>query len=59
VMMLACPELRVVPVTIHMSLSNAIAALNTETIVRTATIAEDKAIANNEWKLVFIRNSAE
>ena len=25
----------------------------------TATIAEDKAIANNEWKLVFIRNSAE
>ena len=25
----------------------------------TATIAEDSAIANNEWKLVFIRNSAE
>jgi hypothetical protein len=25
----------------------------------TATIAEDNAIANNEWKLIFIRNSAE
>jgi 4-hydroxythreonine-4-phosphate dehydrogenase len=40
VMMLACPGLRVVPVTVHMSLSRAIGALSAELIVRTATIAE-------------------
>jgi len=40
VMMLACPALRVVPVTVHMSLRNAIKALSTEMIVQTATIAE-------------------
>jgi 4-hydroxythreonine-4-phosphate dehydrogenase len=40
VMMLACPALRVVPVTVHMSLRNAIKALSTEMIVRTTTIVE-------------------
>ncbi len=40
VMMLACPALRVVPVTVHMSLSNAIEALSTEMIIQTTTIAE-------------------
>jgi 4-hydroxythreonine-4-phosphate dehydrogenase len=40
VMMLACPALRVVPVTVHMSLRNAIEALSTEMIVRTTTIVE-------------------
>jgi 4-hydroxythreonine-4-phosphate dehydrogenase len=40
VMMLACPTLRVVPVTVHISLRDAIAALSTTTIVETATIAE-------------------
>ena len=38
VMMLACPALRVVPVTIHVSLSRAIAMLDTATIVTTARI---------------------
>ncbi len=33
VMMLACPQLRVVPVTIHLSLREAVASLRTETIV--------------------------
>ncbi len=39
VMMLACPSLRVVPVTVHLSLHQAIAGLTTEAIVTTATIA--------------------
>jgi 4-hydroxythreonine-4-phosphate dehydrogenase len=39
VMMLACPSLRVVPVTIHLSLSRAIAALTAELIVETAETA--------------------
>ena len=39
VMMLACPHLRVVPVTIHVSLLDAIGSLNTRDIVETARIA--------------------
>jgi 4-hydroxythreonine-4-phosphate dehydrogenase len=39
VMMLACPDLRVVPVTVHMSLRRAIEELSTEIIVATAKIA--------------------
>lgn len=51
VMMLAVPELRVVPVTIHVSLRDAIASLTTDEIVETAVIAaaglkRDLAIAN-------------
>lgn len=38
-MMLACPELRVVPVTIHLSLTEALRALDTPTIVRAGRIA--------------------
>jgi 4-hydroxythreonine-4-phosphate dehydrogenase len=38
VMMLACPGLRVVPVTVHVSLARAIASLSTEAIVETARI---------------------
>lgn len=38
VMMLACPALRVVPVTIHLSLRDAIAALSSDMIVETARI---------------------
>jgi len=38
VMMLACPELRVVPVTIHLPLKRAIADLTTEMIVETGEI---------------------
>jgi 4-hydroxythreonine-4-phosphate dehydrogenase len=38
-MMLACPELRVVPVTIHLSLAQAVQALDTEGIVRVGRIA--------------------
>jgi 4-hydroxythreonine-4-phosphate dehydrogenase len=38
VMMLACPALRVVPVTIHVSLRDALAQLNTAGIVQTARI---------------------
>jgi 4-hydroxythreonine-4-phosphate dehydrogenase len=37
-MMLACPELRVVPVTIHLSLSEAVRALDPATIVRAGRI---------------------
>jgi 4-hydroxythreonine-4-phosphate dehydrogenase len=37
-MMLACPELRVVPVTIHLSLSEAVRALDTPGIVRAGRI---------------------
>ncbi|HEX5319777.1 MAG TPA: 4-hydroxythreonine-4-phosphate dehydrogenase PdxA [Stellaceae bacterium] len=39
VMMLACPELRVVPVTIHHALREAIAMLSTEAIVHAGKIA--------------------
>lgn len=38
-MMLACPALRVVPVTIHLSLAQALRALDTRTIVRAGHIA--------------------
>jgi len=37
-MMLACPELRVVPVTIHLSLADAVRALDTAAIVRAGLI---------------------
>jgi 4-hydroxythreonine-4-phosphate dehydrogenase len=39
VMMLACPGLRVVPVTVHLALKDAIASLTTERIVAAARIA--------------------
>jgi 4-hydroxythreonine-4-phosphate dehydrogenase len=39
VMMLACPALRVVPVTVHLSLRRAIEALRTEDIVATGRVA--------------------
>ncbi|MFM8799369.1 MAG: 4-hydroxythreonine-4-phosphate dehydrogenase PdxA [Tagaea sp.] len=39
VMMLACPELRVVPVTIHLRLADALAGLRTAAIVATGRIA--------------------
>lgn len=38
VMMLTCPGLRVVPVSIHVSLAQAVATLNTEAIVAVATV---------------------
>jgi 4-hydroxythreonine-4-phosphate dehydrogenase len=38
-MMLACPELRVVPVTIHLSLKEAVCALDKDKIVRVGRIA--------------------
>ena len=38
-MMLACPELRVVPVTIHLSLARAVHALDADSIVRVGRIA--------------------
>ena len=41
VMMLACPSLRVVPVTIHMSLAEAVARLTTVDIVETASIVDE------------------
>jgi 4-hydroxythreonine-4-phosphate dehydrogenase len=41
VMMLASPQLRVVPVTIHKSLNNAIGALDTTSIVTAARITAD------------------
>jgi 4-hydroxythreonine-4-phosphate dehydrogenase len=41
VMMLACPGLRVVPVTVHLSLRDAIDALNTADIVYCARVAAD------------------
>ena len=40
-MMLACPELRVVPVTIHLSLADAVRALDGEAIVRTGRVAAE------------------
>jgi 4-hydroxythreonine-4-phosphate dehydrogenase len=40
-MMLACPELRVVPVTIHLSLADAVRALDGEAIARTGRIASE------------------
>ncbi len=39
VMMLACPELRVVPVTVHMALREAINSLSTELIVEQSLVA--------------------
>ena len=39
VMMLACPELRVVPVTVHLSLREAIAAIDRDAVVRNAIVA--------------------
>ncbi len=41
VMMLACPGLRVVPVTVHVALSRAIAMLTTESIIETARLTAD------------------
>ena len=41
VMMLACPGLRVVPVTVHMALGAAIAALHTDDIVRCGTVTDE------------------
>jgi 4-hydroxythreonine-4-phosphate dehydrogenase len=41
VMMLACPELKVVPVTIHQSLKDAIAGLSTELIVESGVIVAE------------------
>lgn len=41
VMMLACPELRVVPVTVHQSLASAVADLSTAAIIEQATITAD------------------
>jgi 4-hydroxythreonine-4-phosphate dehydrogenase len=38
-MMLACPELRVVPVTIHLALAQAVQALDSDSIVRVGRIA--------------------
>ena len=40
VMLLACPELKVVPVTIHLSLRDAIAGLSTLQIIETARIVD-------------------
>jgi len=40
VMMLACPGLRVVPVTIHMALGDAIAALDADDIVRCGAVTD-------------------
>ena len=39
VMMLACPGLRVVPVTVHMSLRDAVAVLNSDDIVHSGEVA--------------------
>jgi 4-hydroxythreonine-4-phosphate dehydrogenase len=39
VMMLACPDLRVIPVTVHVALRDAIACLTAERIIKDATIA--------------------
>ena len=41
VMMLACPDLRVVPVTVHQSLRSAVAELTTNAIVEKSLIAAD------------------
>ena len=41
VMMLACPELKVVPVTVHLPLRDAVAALRTDDIVHCATVTAD------------------
>jgi 4-hydroxythreonine-4-phosphate dehydrogenase len=40
VMMLACPELRVVPVTVHMSLRNAVMSLKFRNIIQAAMITD-------------------
>jgi len=44
VMMLACPSLRVVPVTVHASLRNAIASLTADAIVEVTRITHDALI---------------
>jgi len=44
-MMLACPELRVVPVTIHLALAEAVHALDTAAIVRAGRIAAAGLVA--------------
>ncbi|NNG06055.1 MAG: 4-hydroxythreonine-4-phosphate dehydrogenase PdxA [Inquilinus sp.] len=41
VMMLACPELRVVPVTVHLPLRDAVAALRREDIIHCATVTAE------------------
>ncbi len=41
VMMLACPELRVVPLSIHVSLAEAVGALNAKDIIHKAVITAD------------------
>lgn len=41
VMMLACPGLRVVPVTVHVALSRAISMLTTDSIIETARLTAD------------------
>lgn len=41
VMMLACRELRVVPVTVHLPLRDAVAALRTDDIIHCATVTAD------------------
>lgn len=46
VMMLACPALRVVPVTIHVSLRDAIAQLSTDLIVAQATATAEALISD-------------
>ena len=43
IMMLASPDLRVVPVTVHASLRNSIAMLTTEAIVAAARTTADRA----------------
>src|SRR6185369_17597926 len=40
VMMLACPELRVVPVTIHLALRNAVETLSTAAIVHAGRVVD-------------------
>ena len=55
-MMLACPQLRVVPVTIHLSLADAVKALDGEAIVRAGRIAAHgpaaicSASSNRVWR---------
>ena len=44
VMMLACPGLRVIPLTVHMSLQNAIRALSTALIVEKTKIVNDALV---------------
>jgi 4-hydroxythreonine-4-phosphate dehydrogenase len=53
VMMLASPELKVVPVTVHVNLSEAIASLNTDTIVTLSTITH--AALQNDFAIAAPR----